>query len=90
MEKATKEKLAEIAHQNWSHWMRYLFKKCGLDEKGNVIIPKELAEKWRRQVDTDFVNLSADEQKSDYEVAEYILKKLESKEENETITRRTI
>lgn len=68
-----KEKLAEIAHENWSHWMKYLFRKCEVDENGNAIIPKELVERWKKQAETDFKDLSEEEQRSDYEIAKYIL-----------------
>ena len=75
------EKLAELAHDIWAHWMRYFFKKCR-----NVRIQPcttddptwfstrcefdgQDAARWMNQMTTPFNRLSDHEKKSDYKVA---------------------
>jgi hypothetical protein len=69
-----KEKLAEIEHERWSDWQRYLHSKCVPEERtestgtfltGNVLIPKALFERWERQINTKYKDLSAEEKESD-------------------------
>ena len=59
------EALAAIQHEIWAHWMRYLFSVCTLNEDGSVTIPKESVERWQRQIDTKYENLSEKEKASD-------------------------
>jgi hypothetical protein len=75
-----KEILAKIAHENWGHWMKYLFQKGKFDSDGNFVIPKEFVEKWKKQMETKFENLTQEEQKSDFEIAEYILERIKNYE----------
>lgn len=72
-----REDFASQAHEQWSHWMKYLFKVSEENEDGSVTIPKELVDRWKRQMDTHFLNLSEQERKSDYEQADKYLKLLE-------------
>ena len=62
------EKLAEYAHDAWSGWMDYMFKKSEHND-GSVIIPKELAERWARQAGTAYKDLPENEKESDREEA---------------------
>lgn len=71
-----KEQFASQAHEQWSHWMKHLFKVSEQNENGSVTIPKELVDRWKRQMDTNFFLLSDQEQKSDYDQAEKFLKLL--------------
>ncbi len=74
------EQLAELAHDQWSGWMEYLFDKC-IDykpgkvqaEEGAVVIPKWAVERWVRQAGTKYCDLSSLEQDSDRAEADKFL-----------------
>ncbi len=79
---STREKLAEYAHRSWSGWMSYLFNLCEpfdiLDEETGdrrtvTAIPDHLVARWKRQVETPYANLPANEQESDLKEADAIL-----------------
>ena len=65
-----REKLAEIAHEQWAGWMEYLFSKGQFTEDGSWIMPKEFVDRWTRQKDTDYNNLSEAEKESDRKEAD--------------------
>ena len=76
------EALADIQHQIWAHWMTYLFTKCPNEvrfengkhfETGNKVIPKGLVERWQRQCQTKYSELTDAEKKSDIEQANKFL-----------------
>lgn len=77
------EKLAEAAHDIWSKWMRYmLLQKCIKEERlengdwfetGNLIIPKELVERWSRQMNTPYSELTESEKESDRDIVRQFL-----------------
>ena len=80
-----REELANLCHEQWSCWMRYVFEKCvsipyqsgqvfrsdGTD--GTVSIPAWAVERWTRQVNTSYDHLSADEQELDRREADKFL-----------------
>lgn len=59
-----REKLAELAHQQWSGWMEYLFTKS-TDFEGCSLIPADLVSRWMRQMRTDYSELPENEKDSD-------------------------
>ena len=65
--------LANYAHNTWSNWMKYLFSQSKQNEDGSITIPKELVQRWKRQINTSYVNLPENEQKSDLDEADEIL-----------------
>ena len=69
----TREQLADYAHKAWSGWMDYLFSNSVLNDEGTVTIPKDLVDRWKRQIDTDYADLSDKEQSSDLKEADKIL-----------------
>lgn len=69
-----RDKLAQYAHTAWSGWMKYLFSKCVPLRDGSIAIPVEFVKRWKRQMHTDYANLPAQEQKSDLDEADKILK----------------
>lgn len=71
-----KEKLADLCHNQWSGWMKYLFSKSTFNEDGSVTIPKELVSRWQRQLYTDYINLSDSEKESDLKEADKFIKLL--------------
>ena len=62
-------KLADLQHEIWSHWMKYLFKVSTQNEDGSVTIPAEKVTRWKRQMKTEYTDLPTEEQKGDIEQA---------------------
>ena len=57
-----KERLADIEHQRWSHWQRYMHSKIIPSDKDGISeIGTELIERWSRQINTDYSDLSEQE-----------------------------
>lgn len=67
------EKIAAVQHAIWSHWMRYLFNVCIINEDGSLTIPSEKVLRWTRQMNTDYNDLSEDEKKSDKNQANKVI-----------------
>ena len=76
-----REKLAALAHEQWSGWMKYLFRQCRegiyFDESGvaeaAVVIPHAAVERWKRQMNTPYADLPLEEKLSDREEADRVL-----------------
>lgn len=77
MHKEKIEKLADQAHKSWSGWMEYLFNKSVCHSDGSVTIPRDLVERWDRQLKTDYKDLSEKEKESDREEARKYLELIE-------------
>jgi uncharacterized protein with von Willebrand factor type A (vWA) domain len=71
--KKIREKLAECSHDIWSHWMDYLFMKCETQPNGSYNIPKEFVERWERQIETKYKDLTEKEKDSDREQADKLI-----------------
>ncbi len=56
--------LAELEHQQWAHWTKYM-----LDN-----LTPENIERWNKQIETPYVELSEKEKDSDREWAEKVLR----------------
>jgi len=67
------EPLAEYAHNAWGGWMQYLFSKGATHKSGAVIIPADLVERWKRQMQTPYGLLPEEEKLSDREEANKII-----------------
>lgn len=61
------EQLADIEHQRWADWQKYLHSKCTPIMGGDLLIHSEDVEHWERQIKTDYKNLSEKEKDSDRE-----------------------
>lgn len=72
------DKLAEVQHEIWSHWMQHLFEVSTTNEDGSVTIPSDKVRRWKRQISTQYSNLSPMEQESDIEQAQKILNVIHS------------
>jgi hypothetical protein len=59
------EELADLEHERWSHWMRYLFTKGTQNRDGSFTIDAPSVAHWRRQMATAYVDLSEREKESD-------------------------
>lgn len=67
-----REKLAALAHVQWSGWMRHLFTKSK-HIGGAEVIPSEYVERWKRQMITPYADLPPEEQESDRAEADRVL-----------------
>jgi hypothetical protein len=59
------DKLAAMEHQRWAHWQRYVHEKSDRQPSGALTIPAELVDRWERQIETPFDQLSEAEKESD-------------------------
>ena len=69
------EKLAAIEHERWPDWQRYMHSKCvkviDVDDEQKIEIlrevelPVELYERWERQINTPYLELTEEEKESD-------------------------
>lgn len=74
----SRDRLAEYAHEAWSGWMKYLFKKSDKERgDGCVVIPEWAVKRWKRQMVISYKDLPEDEQRSDGDEADKILKVIE-------------
>lgn len=61
--------MARIQHDIWSSWMKWLFKCCrNVEGEEFVIIPAEKVQRWKRQMNTLYDDLSEEEKESDRKV----------------------
>ena len=74
-----REQLADLCHEQWAGWMKYLFSKSIHGSDGSVVIPPELVERWRRQMETPYSQLSEPEQNSDRNEADKFIALLKAK-----------
>ena len=62
------EKLADIEHQRWAKWQRYVHSKCMPSaDDGIWQIGEEFIKRWERQINTPYAELSEEEKESDRE-----------------------
>lgn len=72
-----REKLASLMHDVWSHWMKYQFTQCVPDDHpGDLCIPKKKVERWKRQMETPYDELTEEEKNSDRDQADKVLELL--------------
>ena len=65
-----REKLADLCHRQWSGWMAYLFSKGLFFEDGTWIMPEWAVERWVRQMNTPYEELSEEEKENDRKEAD--------------------
>lgn len=70
---ALRENAADLAHQQWAGWMRYLFSKCHELPDGSLVIPPGCVARWARQMATEYCDLPDGEKESDRLEADRIL-----------------
>lgn len=75
-----RERLAEYAHGSWIGWMEHLFSSSIAHNDGTVTIPRRVVDKWKRQMDTKYENLSDKEKLSDLKEANKIIDVVDDKE----------
>ena len=67
------EELAKVEHARWAHWQKYVHTQCEQLEDGRLAIPAHLVERWERQIETPYEQLSDEEKKSDREQVAKVL-----------------
>ena len=73
------ERLADIEHQRWAHWQRYMHDRCRRNPDGSITVPQEYVEQWERQIETPYEGLSEQEKESDRDqVRRYLPQLLET------------
>ncbi len=72
-----RERLADLAHKQWSGWMGYLFGKGESNEDGTWTMPAWAVKRWRLQAATPFSELSGEEKDSDRKEADKFLAVME-------------
>lgn len=60
-----REALAELAHEQWAGWMRYLFRFGMNQNSGTFVMDAEYVERWTRQMNTQYEDLPESEKNSD-------------------------
>ena len=73
---ALREKIADVQHAIWAHWMRYLFSCCIENDDGSATIPADKVSRWLGQKARTYDQLSEKEKDSDREQADKVLKVL--------------
>jgi hypothetical protein len=73
MSDGLRERLAALAHRQWSGWMSYLFGKCRMNDDATLTIPAWAVERWQRQMNTSYFDLPEEEKDSDRKEADRIL-----------------
>jgi len=81
MKKELVEKLAALAHEQWSGWMKYLFEKSKIGQAGVVVIPAWAAQRWGRQMNTPYADLPEEEKESDRKEAHRMINVFNSRGE---------
>jgi hypothetical protein len=67
------ERLAAEQHAIWAHWMKYQFSCCVINEDGSVTIPADKVERWKRQMETPYSDLTDREKLSDIDMATRVI-----------------
>lgn len=70
---------ASRIHDVWSHWQKYLHSKLKYTEQDGVafyILDADLYERWSRQIDSTYKELSDEERKSDMNIYNQFYKQI--------------
>lgn len=67
------ETLASYEHDRWSRWQTHLHNQCIRNQDGTFTIPKEDVERWVKQIQTNYEELSEEEKEADRLEARRIL-----------------
>jgi len=82
IKKETMEAVSDVQHEIWAHWMNYQSSCGSLDDSGNFVIPKEKYERWTRQMNTPYSELTEKEKASDRDQAMKVFDVLVNRKRN--------
>lgn len=68
-----RERLAALSHEQWSGWVKYMFEKGTTNPAGTWTMPQWAVERWTRQMNTAYTDLSEIEKHSDRAEADRVL-----------------
>lgn len=74
-----KDKIASLCHDQWSHWIVSLLGKGTPNADGTLTVPKDVIDRWRRQMNTPYDLLSDTEKDLDKVEADKFLKVIAEK-----------
>ncbi len=69
-EEKIREDVAGLCHEQWSGWMRYLFRFGTQNDNGTFTMDADKVARWTRQMETSYADLSGPEQESDRKEAD--------------------
>ncbi len=72
-----RERLAELCHDQWSKWERYMFSMGTFNDDGTWTMPAWAVERWMRQMNTPYLDLSESEKEGDRRQADRFITLLE-------------
>lgn len=56
---------AALEHERWARWQTYVFSRCARNLDGSMTMCREDVERWQRQIETPYNQLSETEKESD-------------------------
>lgn len=68
-----RESLAALMHEIWAHWTKYMLGTGIATASGAMILPPDNVERWYRQIDTPYADLTEKEKGSDRNQADKVL-----------------
>lgn len=68
------EKMADAQHAIWAHWMKYMLSVCVDNHGGSVTIPADKVERWTKQMNTRYLDLSEPEKQSDRDIVKQFMR----------------
>lgn len=68
-----REELAALAHEQWSGWVKYMFKCMTHNDDGTSTVPEWACQRWVRQMYTPYADLPENEKESDRTEADKVL-----------------
>jgi hypothetical protein len=78
-----KERLARLAHEQWSGWMEHLFERGVQRPDGVFCIDPEFVARWRRQMKTPYDDLPEHEKESDRHEANRVLREIRKEDDGQ-------
>ena len=72
------EIMADVEHERWSKWQKYLHSLCVKNDDGSLTISKERVKHWEMEIATPYSELSEKLKEYDREEARTTIKALEN------------
>ena len=67
------DELAAVEHARWAHWQRYVHDQGERLPDGRIVLPTNLVERWERQIQTPYQELTEREKQSDRDQVRKVL-----------------
>tara|TARA_R110000824_G_scaffold198961_1_gene382996 strand:- start:36 stop:287 length:252 start_codon:yes stop_codon:yes gene_type:complete len=79
-----RDEKAKAVHDIWAHWMKYVLemKASPTGPNGTLTLSNSDVKRWKRQMNTEFEDLTDEEKISDYKLAKLYLTKPEEDSQN--------